>query len=248
MTFSTTPMPHARSATTCKTYGATARQLGWSRARTDSDERHQRRRNALAAVATHDPVLAKQAEGLFDTWLAKRTGIADDLVSTVLALVVERGGAARFEQVLAETRKPRDRIELTRLLTALGATRDPVLAKRAFELVRGKELDLRDSQPLLRSLLSTREVRMQTFELVEKHIDELLARMRDDEASWFLTGLASGACDPALRTRVAALVTLRAAKVGGAKAPVERGLEQSDQCIAAMTRQLPALKKFLAGY
>ena len=231
-----------------KTYGKTARQLGWTRAKGDSDERHERRRNALAAVAAHDPVLAKQAEGLFDTWLAKRTGIADDLVSTVLALVVERGGAARFDQIVAETKKPRDRIELTRLLTALGATRDPVLAKRAFELVRSKDLDLRDSQPLLRGLLSTREVRMQTFELVEKHLDELLARMRDDEASWFLTALASSPCDSTLRARVAALVTPRAARVGGATAPVERGLEQSDQCIAAMTRQLPALKKFLSAY
>ncbi len=231
-----------------KTYGKVARQLGWLRAKGDSDERHERRRIALAAVAAKDPVLAKQAEVLFETWLAKRTGIADDLVPLVLALVVERGGAVRFDQVLAETKKPRDRIELTRLLTALGATRDPVLARRAFELVRSKDLDLRDSQPLLERLLATREVRMQTFGLVEQHIDELLGRMRNDEASWFLTALAGAPCDPALRARVTVLVTPRAAKVGGAKAPVERGLEQADQCIAAMTRQLPALKKFLAAY
>ncbi len=231
-----------------KAFGPSARKLGWARGRADSDERHERRRNALGAVAAHDPVLAKQADQLFETWLAKRTGIEDELVPLVLAIAVERGGVARFDQVLAAARKPRDRGELSRLLGALGATHDPVLARRAFELVRGKDFDLRDSLPIVYGVLGARETRELGFELVKTHLDELLARMRADEASWFLAALAAGSCDPSMRARVAELVVPRAAKVDGAKASVERGLEKSDQCIASFARQLPAVTKFLAAY
>jgi len=231
-----------------RTFGGTARRLGWQRDKADSDERHERRKSALAAVAGRDPVLARQADQLVDRWLADRTGVADDLVPTVLALAVERGGRARFEQVLAAAAKPRDREELARLLTALGATSDPALARRAFELVRDKQLDLRDATPMLTRLLTNRATGAVTFGLIEAHLDELLARMRDDEASWLLTSLAGVACDAAYRARVTALVVPRAARVGAAKAPVERALEQATQCTANFTRQLPVLKRFLASY
>jgi hypothetical protein len=166
-------------------------------------------------------------------------------VPIALAIYVQRGG---FDRVLAEARKPRDRTELARLLAALGATRDPGLATRAFELVRSKEFDLRDALPIVYGLLANRETRAATFALVKTHLDELLKRMRDDEASWFLTALAGGACDAALLAELEPLLMPRAAKIGGAKPPVDRGLEKSAQCIAAAARQRPALKKFLAAY
>jgi DNA-binding FrmR family transcriptional regulator len=40
----------------------------------------------------------------------------------------------------------------------------------------------------------------------------------------------------------------RAARYSGAVAAVTRGLEQSQQCIDNASRQLPALRRFLAKY
>jgi hypothetical protein len=231
-----------------KTFGPRAAKLGWQRAAGDSDERHDLRRAFVGAVARRDPVLGKQAEQLADTWLAKKTGIDDELVGSVLATAAYRGNAARFDQIVAALPKARDRAELGRLLGTLGGFRDPALATRALELVRDKKYDLRDTSGILFRVLWGRETRKLGFAFVTQHIDELLGRMRDDEAAGFLGGLAGSTCEPAMRTAVADLVVARAEKVDGAKNAVTRGLEQSDQCIAALARQLPALKKFLAKY
>ncbi|HEX7841631.1 MAG TPA: hypothetical protein VF469_29380, partial [Kofleriaceae bacterium] len=81
---------------------------------------------------------------------------------------------------------------------------------------------------------------------VEAHADELLARMRDDEAAGFLGRIAGAFCDAERVARIAAVVVPRAARIDGAQAQVTRALEQSAQCIAQVRRQLPALRRFLA--
>jgi aminopeptidase N len=231
-----------------KAFGPSARKLGWKRDARDSDERHERRKSVLEAVGGLEPTLALQAVKLADEWLARRTGVADDLVPVMLAVAVNRGGAKRFDQVLEAARKPRDRVEQRRLLEALGAAQEPVLARRAFELVRSKEFDLRDSMGIVYGLLFMRETRALALELVTAHLDELLGRLAHDEASWFLGALAGGSCDAKTRAQIAALVTPRAAKINGAQLTVERGLEKTDQCIASFARQLPALRRFLSKY
>ena len=231
-----------------KTFGPRARQLGWARAKSDSDVRHELRQALLGAVAKDDPVLSKQAETLADQWLADRTGIEDDLVGSVLATVTANGNQARFDKLLAAARSARDRSEQQRLLSALGGFRDPAIAAKALEIVRGTEFDLRDSRQILYSVLFRRETKAIGTKFVTEQIDALLARMRDDEASWFLGALASYPCTAQQRTVLAELVTPRAAKYSGADIAVKRGLEQSQQCIDDAARELPALQRFLAKY
>jgi aminopeptidase N len=231
-----------------RSYAPRARQLGWKRGASDSDDRHRLRRALVPAVAKHEPTLVKQAVQFADAWLATKTGIDDEMVDAVLAVSVESAGQARFDQLLAAAKAARDRDEKRRILNALGGFKDPAIAAKALELVRGTEFDLRDTRGIMYRVLFRRETRKLGFAFVQQHIDELLARMRSDEAAGFLAGLAGSPCDPATRTAIAALVTPRAAKVDGAAAPVARGLEQANHCIAAIERQLPAIREFLARY
>ena len=231
-----------------KAFGPAAKKLGWKRGPKDTDERHALRQAFVPTVGPHDPTLAKQAEQLADTWIAKRTGVEDDLVSAVLVTATYRGGMPRFEQLLAAAKSARDRSEQQRLLAALGGFRDPAIATKALELVSGKELDLRDTLGILYGVMGNRETRQLGFEFVQQHLDELLGRMRDDEGSWALGALAGSSCDAPGRAAIAALLEPRAAKIDGAQALVTRGLEQSDQCIASLARQMPALRKFLDRY
>ena len=97
-------------------------------------------------------------------------------------------------------------------------------------------------------MLFQRETRALGVEFVTAHIDELLARMRDDEAAWFLGALAGGFCTVEHRKLMESLVAPRAAKYSGAETAVTRGLEQSQQCIANASRQLPALRRVLDRY
>jgi aminopeptidase N len=231
-----------------KTFGPRARQLGWTRAKSDSDERHELRQTLLESVSADDPVLSKQAVALADKWLADRKGVEDDLVGTVLAATTAHGDQARFDKLLAAARSARDRTEQQRLLGALGGFRDPAVAAKALEIVRGTEFDLRDSQSILYAVLFRRETRALGTKFVTEQIDALLARMRDDEASWFLGALAAYPCTTDQRTALAELVAPRAAKYSGADIAVKRGLEQSQQCIDDAARQLPALQRFLGKY
>jgi aminopeptidase N len=231
-----------------RTFGPRAKKLGWTRAKTDSDERHELRRKFVPAVAIEDAALSKQAEALADRWVAEQKGVEDDLVYAVLSTATAHGNAARFDKILAAAKKARDRTDQQRLLLALGGFRDPAIAAKALEVVRGTEFDLRDSLGIFYRVVFRRETRTVGTKFVTEQIDALLARMRDDEASWFLGALAGGPCTVEQRTAMANLVATRAAKYSGAEIAVKRGLEQSQQCIDSAARQLPALKRVLAKY
>ena len=107
------------------------------------------------------------------------------------------------------------------------------------------ELDLRDSSSIGYGILAQRETRAAAITFLEVHLDDMLKRMRDDEASWLLEEISTTACDQATVDRLAALVLPRAKKIGGAEATVTRGFELSRQCIANTQRLLPALKSNL---
>ena len=228
-----------------RTYGPYAKKLGWTRKPADSDERHALRSTFVPPVATLDPALTKEATALATRWLADGRGIDDDLVAGVLVTSARNGNQAWFDKLLAAAKAATDRREKQRLLYALSAFRDPAIAKQALAIVRGTELDLRESSVMLYGLLFARETRELGVTFLEAHIDELLARMRDDQAAGFLGALAGGACEKTQRDRLVALVEPRAKKVSGAETYVTRGLEDSAQCIVEFQRQLPALKRFL---
>ena len=228
-----------------KTFGPRARQLGWHRGPNDSDERHDLRRSLLGLVAADDPELKAEATRLADRWLVDRSGVASDLAYTALRAAAYRGDAARFDRHLAAARSARDRTEHGELLSTLGGFANPELAGPALALVLGHELDLRDTRGIVFGVLSQRETRDLGLAFVAAHLDELLARMRSDEAAKFLGGLAGAFCDPARKAQAAELVTPRAATIEGADAEVSRGLELADQCIALTRRELPAMQRVL---
>jgi hypothetical protein len=194
-----------------------------------------------------DPALTAEATRLVDQWLIDRTGLADDLAWQALAVAAHHGDAARFDRYLAAAKTARDRGEQGRLLSVLGSFASPALANKGLALVLGHELDLRDTMGILEGVLFQRETRDLGVAFVKAHLDELLARMRDDEAAGFLGTLAEAFCDPERRAQMAELVAPRAAKVAGAQGQVTRALEQSAQCIALVQRQLPALHRVLDG-
>jgi hypothetical protein len=228
-----------------KAFGARARQLGWLRKPKDSDERHELRQAIVPLVATEDPALFAEATRLADRWLTDHTGITDDLAWQALTVAAYHGNEARFDRYLAAAKAARDRTEQQRMLDTLGMFADPGLANKALAVVLGHELDLRDSIGIVQDVLGHRETRDLGFAFVEAHLDELLARMRHDDAAVFLSVLAGRLCDPERKARMAALVLPRAAKIDGAQSHVTRALELSDQCIALVQHQLPALHRVL---
>ena len=133
------------------------------------------------------------------------------------------------------------------MFSALGHFHDAALAQRALDLVLAKEQDVRDTLNIVYAALFARETRDTALAWLGKHLDELLARMRSDEASWVLAAIAGGFCDDAHVKTAGELVTARARAIEGAAAPVARASEHAMQCVAEATRQRPALERvFLA--
>ena len=228
-----------------KTLRSRALQLTWRRAARDPEERHDLRKTLVPTAAIDDPALTAEAAKLVDRWLVDRSGLEDDLVAAALAAAAHTGDAARFARYVEAEHAARDRSEHRRLLTALGTFDDAALAGQALAIVLRTDIDLRDSIGIVNGVLARRETRDVGVAFLDAHIDELLARMRDDEASWFLRDLAGAFCDPDRKAKIAALVGPRATKIDGAQASVTRALEQADQCIALVARQLPALHRVL---
>ncbi len=228
-----------------KTFGARAAQLGWRPGANESAELHGLRRHLVPAVAALDPALAAEATRLADRWLARRTGLPDDLVAPVLEAAARHGDAARFDRYLAAARAARDRTEHHRLLHTLAGFTEPDLASRALDVVLASDLDLHDTADIVVRVLGHRETRDLGLAFLAAHLDELLARMRGDDAALLLGKLAGAFCDPARRARIAEIVAPRAARIDGARPQVARALEQADQCIALVQRQLPALRRIL---
>jgi aminopeptidase N len=226
------------------TFGPLARSLGWQRKKGDSDDRETLRRAALSHVAYWDPATRAQAEKLADKWMTDHAALPDDLVDLALSAAAFKGDAARFDRYLAAAKATHDTHERQRFLTAIGGFSDPALAARARDLVLGHDLDLRDTIAILEVQLGRREMREGALQWVQQHLDEVIARQRDDENSWTFAQLAGTFCDAAHRDAVAALLTPRADKISGARVAMTRGLEQTDQCIAEVAREMPALQHF----
>ncbi|MEO7731243.1 MAG: ERAP1-like C-terminal domain-containing protein, partial [Kofleriaceae bacterium] len=228
-----------------KTLHPRAQRLSWRRAAKDPEERHDLRKALVPLATIDDPALTAEAARLADRWLTDRSGLDDDLVVSALEAAARTGDAARFARYVAAERAARDRSEHRRLLHVLGTFADPALAEQALAIVLRPDVDLRDSIGIVKSVLARRETRDLGVAFIDAHIDALLARMRDDEASWFLRDLAGAFCDPDRKAKIAAIVAPRATKIDGAQASVTRALEQADQCIALVARQLPALHRVL---
>ncbi|HEY0991242.1 MAG TPA: M1 family metallopeptidase [Kofleriaceae bacterium] len=226
-------------------FHARARRLGWQRGAKDSDDLQDLRQAIVPLVAIEDRELTAEATRLADRWLADRTGVADDLVDSVLEAAARHGDAARFDRVLAAARAARDRNEKQRLLRSLGDFTDPAIARKGLALVLGRDLDLRDTLGILYGVLGNRETRDLAIAFIAEHLDDLLARMRDDDAAGLLGRLAGRSCDATRGKQIADIIVPRAARIGGAENQVTRGLEQAEQCIAYLQRQLPGLHRVL---
>jgi hypothetical protein len=226
------------------TYKPIARELGWQRAKADSDDRERQRVNALVHVAYFDPTIRAQGEKLADRWLVDRSGLPDDLVPIALAAAAHAGDAARFDRYVAAAHAARDTSERQRILEALGWFTSEPLAARARDLMLGHDFDIRDSVPILYIQLARRELRDGALRWLEAHVDELLALQRDDQNSWLIGAIAGASCDATHRAAVASLLTPRVDKIDGAKTTLARGLELTDHCIDEVAREMPALQRF----
>jgi aminopeptidase N len=227
------------------TYGPLARELGWRRRRGDSDERQALRAEILPLVAlSRDRRLQEEAVRLARAWLADGGAIEDDIAEAVLLAAGAGGDATLFDQILAAARAEKDRSKQLRLITALGGFREPALVTRALDLILDRDFDLRETRAILIRSIRTRETRLQAWAFMQAHAQEVLSRLRSDEASRVIGAIGSTFCDETHRNEVSALFTPLAGKIDGARYALDQALDEVARCIATQARISPSAVQF----
>ncbi len=240
-----------------RTWGSRAAALGWSPGPGELEESRALRSRLLPFVADQgeDPALLAGARAVAEGFLSHVPAAAGagagaspppDVAWAALGVAARRGDAAFFEAIDAAARRSPDPTERRRLVALLGRFEDAALARRALAAAVAPDVDLRDTLPVLEAALGGRRTRGTAFAFLQKRWDDLLPRLRSDEAARLLATAASGACDRPARYAAAAALGPRAATVPGAVPALRVALDAADACIEARARNARAIRAFLA--
>jgi alanyl aminopeptidase len=235
-----------------ETYGARARELGWTPKAGESDDAALLRPELVQFVADDgaDAALIAEAARLASQWLTDRSGVAPAMLASVFETAGAHGGRALYDRmaaVLAKTSDPNDR---EALIAGMAAFRDPAIIKANFELLVNGEVDPRQATGLLFGALRDPRTRAIPFELVRANYDRLVARMPGGlvgEIAEALPTVGRGFCDEQRRGEVEAFFQDRVAKTEGGQRILAQTLEAVGQCIAIRQAQEPSVAEFLKG-
>jgi alanyl aminopeptidase len=231
------------------TFGARARALGFKSKPGEDDETKLLRSAVVGLVAedADDPALAAEAISLSKKWLTDRSAIEPEMVSTVLGVAARHGDAELFTAFLAEARKSRDRRERGRILSSLGAFRDPSVQMLALNVTLSPDFDARESIIVLREAASDRATREGAWTFLKANFGALAARLPREAPAGF-PQLASGFSDDAHRANVEAFFRDKAANYSGGPRRLAQSLEQIQLRTALRAAQQESVTSFLKSY
>jgi alanyl aminopeptidase len=205
----------------------------------------------VAGVGEHKELIA-QADRLARKWLSDRSAIPPDMISPVLHVAAEFGNRDLFDRLHEAAVKEKNQHQRERLINALGAFRDPEIARTAMALVLTKEFDPRESFfSLLFGPLGYPETRELPFQFVQQNIDKLLTlvpREVGEDYAAFFPFAGGGFCDASHRAGVQTFFEDRVKAFTGGPRNLAQVLEQIDLCIARRQALGPELAAFLERY
>jgi alanyl aminopeptidase len=227
-----------------KTFGARARAYGWQPKKGEDDQVAFARPALLRLVADRgaDPAFAAEAEALAKRWLAEPASVDPDMVDSILATAAHRGDRAFFEQLRAAAKAAKETPRRIQLLTAMGALRDPALARAAREIALTGEHDARDAVAVV---IGDPLAAEPAYAFMKEHFDAMLERLPGE---WLgrLPRVVEPFCDEARRADAEAFFKPRAEKLPGGPRNVAKAVEKIHLCSALRAAQEKSLGAFLA--
>ena len=232
-----------------KMYGARARDLGFTARPGESEDVQLLRVGLVPFVAEegNEAELVAEARRLALRWVDDHAAVGAEMSGRVLQVAASHGDRALFDRLHAAARAEKDRRDIQRLLRALGAFRDPALAREALGLFLTKEFDARESYEIFFAALQFEGNRRLVWDFFTANYDAIVAKM-PREITGFLPFLGASFCDATHRTEVAAFFQDRAAKLPGGARSLSQALEAIDLCIASRSAQEAGVGEFLKGY
>jgi cytosol alanyl aminopeptidase len=229
-----------------KLYLARARELGWHSKPGEGPDAKQLRPELLSLVAGDgkDQPLIDEATKLAWKWFDDHKAVDPELVGTVLATAARYGDQNLFDRVLAEAKKATDRQERGRFLRALGSFRDPKLVEQALAVVLTDAFEVRETSGILQGQLGDPRSRMVAYKFVEKHFDEILAKLPVMYRP-YMAFMAVALCDEAQKPAVEAFLKPKIEPLDGGPHALQQAMESMSVCAAERKAQTPGVEAFL---
>ncbi len=231
-----------------RVFGPRARKLGWTAKRGEDEDTLLLRPTLVGMVAYpgDDERLQREARQLARKWLSDHRAVEADVVHTVLNVAAKTGDRALFDDLHAAAQKEPDRRDRRWLLQAMGAFREPEIAKSALALALSDEFDPRETFWIVVTAVTAPETRDQAYQFIKENFNRWLARLPRDFGAQ-MPSLVEGYCDPKHRADVEAFFKDRSTGFTGGPRRLANALERIDLCIAAKRVQQPSVEAFFRG-
>jgi cytosol alanyl aminopeptidase len=235
-------------------FGKRAAELGWIGKPGEAEDTRLLRQQLLPFVAGvgEDRDLIAEADRLARKWLTDRSAIPPDMIVPILHVAAEFGNQELFDRLHQAVASEKNQQQRQRLISALGAFRNPEIARQAMALTLTKEFDPRESFfSLLFGSLQYPETRELPFQFVQQNIDKLLEvipREVGEDYGALLPFAGGGFCDASHRAGLQKFFADRIQQFNGGPRNLAQVLERIDLCIAERQKLLPELSTFLQGY
>ena len=203
------------------------RKLGWDPSPDETPRTATARSRVLAALGLtgEDPTVVSEASARFEQHLQGGGGLAPDVVSTALRIVVAAGGAHAWDAVLERYRNVDVPQEKLRYLYALSEARDPSLIAQTLDLALSSEVRLQDAPFLIAAVLGRSDSGAQAWAWVLEHWDVLVVRFPNSLLLRLFEAL-SGQTDAGVAASVHEFVAGRELAIAGPR--LDQILERMD--------------------
>jgi alanyl aminopeptidase len=227
--------------------GQDARALGWEPIPKESESDRLRRRlvlEGLGRVGRDEPTLAK-ARAVAERWLQDPAAVDGDVASVALPLAAIGGDAGLFERFKTRLTSAKTPVERVLALNALASFTDPMMVRRALELVLDGTVRVQDQVYIFRGVFARSTTRDIAFQTVRERVDDYLAKIPPFARGRVLPAFARG-CSEADAERARALFEPKLASLEGADRGLSQALEATHRCAALRDHHRQPLGAWLA--
>jgi alanyl aminopeptidase len=230
-----------------KTVGGLIKGVSWKTDRPETDDQRLQRLAllSLASNAGEETRLISDAKELALAWLKDRQAVPPDEAETIIGVAGRFADASLFASFKAEVKKATDPADRRRLISALGLTKDPQLAKEALDALVDKEFQSVDSLSLLFYLSSHLETSSLVFDYLKQHYDAVVAALPGDVLFSYLPMLAEGFDTSERQKEVESFFSDKDVRLTGGPRIIAQVVEMIHLNQAFNEAQIPSLVQFL---
>jgi puromycin-sensitive aminopeptidase len=123
-----------------------------------------------------DPAVRKEARDRLLAHIHGATPMPPELLTPATEVVAVSGGPADWDLIYRQFKKATTPQDETRYLFALAQFTAPALVERTLQLYRSSEVRIQDGVLAIGQILANRQASRATWDMIEKHWDEILAK------------------------------------------------------------------------